>query len=75
MEGFAALLEQLLLTPQRNARLALLTGWLADTPDPERGWGLAALTGGLTFRHANRNLAVRISCNVLSCHVPHAPPT
>jgi DNA ligase 1 len=56
MESFAALLEQLLLTPQRNAKLALLRGWLADTPDPDRGWGLAALTGGLSFKHAKAGL-------------------
>jgi DNA ligase 1 len=52
VERFAALLEQLLLTPQRNAKLALLIGWLSDTPDPERGWGLAAITGGLSFKNA-----------------------
>ncbi|MCU0881819.1 MAG: cisplatin damage response ATP-dependent DNA ligase [Hyphomonadaceae bacterium] len=56
MESFAALLEHLLLTPQRNGRLSLLTGWLADTPDPDRGWGLAALTGGLSFKHAKAGL-------------------
>ena len=29
-----------------------MTDYFRTTPDPERGWALAALTGGLTFQHA-----------------------
>jgi DNA ligase 1 len=47
MKGFADLLESLAFTPGRNAKLARIAAWLATTPDPDRGWGLAALTGGL----------------------------
>jgi DNA ligase 1 len=47
MKGFADLLESLAFTPGRNAKLARIAAWLAATPDPDRGWGLAALTGGL----------------------------
>jgi DNA ligase 1 len=47
LEQFAALLEALLLTPQRNGRLGLLQQWLAEAPDPDRGWGIAALADGL----------------------------
>lgn len=49
MERFAALLDALVLTPSRNAKLALLAGYLRETPDPDRGWALAALTDGLDF--------------------------
>lgn len=47
MERFAALLDALVLTPSRNAKLALLADYLRETPDPDRGWALAALTDGL----------------------------
>ena len=52
MRDFAALLDRLSFTPQRNAKLRLLTGYLAATPDPDRGYALAALTGGLSFAGA-----------------------
>jgi len=47
MEEFAALLDRLVLTPQRNAKLALMTAYFRATPDPDRGYALAALTGEL----------------------------
>lgn len=47
MKGFAALLETLAFTTQRNAKLMRLAHYLRATPDPARGWALAALTGGL----------------------------
>ena len=47
MEEFAALLDRLVLTPQRNAKLALMTAYFRATPDPNRGYALAALTGEL----------------------------
>ncbi|HEY4078866.1 MAG TPA: cisplatin damage response ATP-dependent DNA ligase [Rhizomicrobium sp.] len=49
MKAFARLLDQLAFTPSRNAKLALLRDYLGNTPDPERGWALASLTGALTF--------------------------
>ncbi|MBB4614547.1 cisplatin damage response ATP-dependent DNA ligase [Novosphingobium taihuense] len=49
MERFAALLDALVLTPSRNAKLELLADYLRETPDPDRGWALAALTDGLDF--------------------------
>ena len=56
MDAFASLLERLLLTPARSGKLALLRGWFRDQPDPERGWGLAALTGELKLRHVKASL-------------------
>jgi DNA ligase-1 len=47
MHAFAALLDRLVLTPQRNSKLRLLAGYFEATPDPDRGWALAALTGEL----------------------------
>src|SRR6185312_12976749 len=49
MRAFANLLDRLAFTPQRNGKLVLVRDYMRDTPDPERGWTLAALTGGLSF--------------------------
>ena len=49
MRGFAELLDRLSLTASRNAKLVLVRDYLKTTPDPDRGWALAALTGDLTF--------------------------
>jgi DNA ligase-1 len=49
LPAFAELLERLVFTPGRNAKLALLAQWFATQPDPERGIGLAALTDELVF--------------------------
>src|SRR5919202_5307251 len=50
MNTFAALLDALVFTPSRNGKLRLMREYFATTPDPERGWALAALTGELSFR-------------------------
>jgi DNA ligase-1 len=52
MRAFAHLLDRLSLTASRNAKLVLLRDYLATTPDPERGYALAAMTGDLSFRAA-----------------------
>ena len=52
MRAFAELLDRLSLTPSRNAKLVLLRDYLRVTPDPDRGWALAALTGDLSFAAA-----------------------
>ena len=49
MQRFAALLDRLVLTPQRNAKLRLLADYFATVPDPDRGYALAALTGELAI--------------------------
>jgi DNA ligase-1 len=49
MRAFAELLDRLALTPSRNAKLTLTRDYLRQTPDPDRGWALAALTGDLSF--------------------------
>jgi DNA ligase-1 len=52
MNRFAELLDRLAYEPGRNNKLRLMTDYFRSTSDPERGWALAALTGGLTFPHA-----------------------
>ena len=52
MNRFAELLDRLAYEPGRNAKLRLMTDYFRTTPDPERGWALAALTGALSFPHA-----------------------
>jgi DNA ligase-1 len=50
MQAFAALLDRLVYTRSRNAKLRLIADYLLATRDPDRGWALAALTGGLNLR-------------------------
>ncbi|MBD7940253.1 cisplatin damage response ATP-dependent DNA ligase [Brevundimonas guildfordensis] len=52
MRRFAELLDRLSLTASRKAKLVLLRDYLRSTPDPDRGWALAALTGDLSFSAA-----------------------
>jgi DNA ligase-1 len=52
MRAFARLLDRLSLTQGRNAKLTLVRDFLRETPDPDRGWALAALTGALSFAAA-----------------------
>ena len=52
MQAFARLLDSLAFQPARNAKLRLIETYLRETPDPDRGWALAALTGGLDFSSA-----------------------
>lgn len=49
MRRFARLLEDLVYTPGRNAKLAHLVHYFRTTPDPDRGWAVAALTGDLAL--------------------------
>jgi len=50
MQAFAALLDRLVYTRSRNAKLRLIADYLVATPDPDRGWALATLTGGLDLK-------------------------
>ena len=47
MHAFAALLDGLIYTRSRLAKLKLIADYLRATPDPDRGWAMAALTGDL----------------------------
>ncbi|HEU0098800.1 MAG TPA: cisplatin damage response ATP-dependent DNA ligase [Allosphingosinicella sp.] len=47
MRDFSQLLDALVYTRSRNAKLKLIGDYLKRTPDPDRGHALAALTGEL----------------------------
>ena len=47
MKLFSDLLDRLIYTRSRNTKLRLIADYLRATPDPDRGWALAALTGSL----------------------------
>lgn len=49
MRDFSQLLDALVYTRSRNAKLKLIGDYLKRTPDPDRGWALAALTGELNL--------------------------
>src|SRR2546423_10127823 len=56
MNRFAELLDRLAYEPGRNNKLRLITAYFRETGDPDRGYALAALTGGLSFKHAKSGL-------------------
>jgi DNA ligase-1 len=51
MRAFSQLLDDLVYTRSRNTKLKLIGDYLRETPDPDRGYGLAALTGTLEIPH------------------------
>ncbi len=51
MKDFAQLLERLILTPSRNRKLEALADYFANTPDPDRGYALAAITRDLKIKN------------------------
>ena len=51
MRAFSQLLDDLVYTRSRNTKLKLIGDYLKGTPAPDRGYGLAALTGTLDIPH------------------------
>jgi DNA ligase-1 len=58
MREFSQLLDGLVYTRSRNAKLKLIGDYLKRTPDPDRGYALAALTGELSLP-AIKSAAIR----------------
>lgn len=56
MRAFAELLDRLVLTPQRNAKIKLMADYFRSAPDPDRGYALAAIAGTLTFKTVKPNV-------------------
>ncbi|MEM8798516.1 MAG: cisplatin damage response ATP-dependent DNA ligase [Pseudomonadota bacterium] len=56
MRAFAKLLDQLYFTSANNAKRAYLLDYFRSTPDPDRGFALAALAGTLDFDLFKRGL-------------------
>jgi DNA ligase 1 len=67
MQAFGELLERLVYATARNAKLRLLEAYFRATPDPDRGWALAALTDGLPF-----SLPIRKALGLIM--EPHVDP-
>jgi DNA ligase 1 len=65
MQAFAGLINRLVYTPSRNRKLDALADYFRATPDPDRGYALAALTDGLFVRLPLR----RILSQLLEPHV------
>ena len=51
MREFSKLLDALVYTRSRNAKIKLIGDYLRTAPDPGRGWAMAALTGTLDLPH------------------------
>ena len=51
MRAFSQLLDDLVYTRSRNTKLKLIGDYLKETADPDRGYGLAALTATLDIPH------------------------
>ncbi|WP_426239628.1 cisplatin damage response ATP-dependent DNA ligase [Pararhizobium sp. DWP1-1-3] len=56
MRAFAELLDRLVLTPQRNAKIKLMADYFRSAPDPDRGYALAAIAGTLTLKTVKPNV-------------------
>jgi DNA ligase 1 len=61
MKTFAALLENLLLTPSRNQKIAYMVRYFREAPDPDRGYALAALTGQLSIQNVKAMMLKNIA--------------
>jgi len=74
MNRFAKLLEKLLFTPSRNAKIVAMAEYFENTPDPDRGFALGAITRDLSLNnlkppsYARSQKAVLIR-NFLICHM------
>ncbi len=63
MKAFALLLDRLVYTPSRLGKLRLLQNYFRATPDPDRGYGLAALSDGLPLTFPLRRLLTELSAS------------
>ncbi len=60
MQRFARLLDDLSTQQSRNAKVALMEIYFRTTPDPDRGWALAALTEAALLKVPLRRLLTRL---------------
>ena len=56
MRDFAALLERLYYTYGNRDKARILNDYLKATPDPDRGYALAIIAGGLELPHFKRGV-------------------
>ncbi|WP_370244602.1 cisplatin damage response ATP-dependent DNA ligase [Alteromonas abrolhosensis] len=60
MEEFSNLLEQLYYTAGTKAKAQLIADYIANTPDSDRGWAIAAMAGTLRFDFFKRNTVKKL---------------
>ena len=60
MERFAELVDRLVYSASRNAKLRLIADYFRTTPDPDRGYALAVLTDGLPLRLPYRRILAEL---------------
>lgn len=60
MKAFARLLDDLYFTNSNLAKETILSNYLRETPDPDRGWALAAIAGTLSFDLFKRSLTKKL---------------
>ena len=60
MEAFSNLLEQLYYTAGTKAKAQLIADYITNTPDPDRGWAIAAMAGPLRFDFFKRNTVKKL---------------
>ncbi|WP_287498589.1 cisplatin damage response ATP-dependent DNA ligase [Alteromonas sp. AO-Serp] len=60
MEAFSHLLEQLYFTSGNKAKAQLIADYIANAPDPDRGWAIAAMAGTLRFDFFKRNTVKKL---------------
>lgn len=56
MRAFAQLLDRLYFTSSKHGKTALLHDYWRRTPDPDRGWAVAAMVDALKFKAFKRGL-------------------
>ncbi len=69
MKAFSRLLDQLSFTPSRNGKVALMVAYFRTTPDPDRGYGLAALTNEMNFSIPIRPTLVQLATRHVSADI------
>lgn len=69
MHAFARLLDGLAYSQSETRKIALLSHYFRTAPDPERGWALAALTGGLPIRLPLRRMLSDLVGRFLDPHL------
>ncbi|MFC4701436.1 cisplatin damage response ATP-dependent DNA ligase [Glaciecola siphonariae] len=60
MIAFAELVDKLYFTSSNLAKAALIKDYLANTPDPDRGWAIAAIAGTLNFDFFKRAMIKKL---------------
>lgn len=60
MKTFSDLLENLLFSPAKNRKIQLIIDYLKTTPDPDRGYAIAAICGDLKINSVQPSLLRKI---------------